>query len=145
MVRTLTASRRGRPGHPRTTIKGTRVTEILVCRQGELADGDVRIVAADGFDIGVIRHDGAWYAYRNHCPHQGGPACEGLRKAAVRELVGPGGVSLGHSYDEAEMHIVCPWHGYEFRLSDGVHARDERVRLKKYAVNEHDGMVYVIV
>jgi len=122
-----------------------RVPEILVCQVGELADGAVRIVKNNNQDIGVIRHDGAWYAYRNFCPHQGGPACEGVRMPAAVELLSEGGVTRGLHYDESEMHIVCPWHGYEFRLSDGVHARDEHVRLKKYEVVERDGSVYVLV
>ena len=119
--------------------------EILVCKTGELSDGDVRIVTVGKVDIGVIRHAGAWYAYRNFCPHQGGPACEGVRMPAVRELITADGVMLGQTYDETEMHIVCPWHGYEFRLADGVHAKDEHVRLKKYEVVERDNAVYVIV
>jgi nitrite reductase (NADH) small subunit len=117
--------------------------EILVCGADDLANGEVRIVRSGGLEIGVIRHDDSWYAYRNHCPHQGGPACEGLRMPCVRELIGPDGVYLGKDFDEGEMHIVCPWHGYEFRMSDGVHVRDGRIRLQKYAVTERDGGVYV--
>ena len=119
------------------------MADILVCKADELADGEVRMVRAGGVEIGVIRHAGAWYAYRNHCPHQGGPACEGVRMPAVRELIGEGGVYLGQDFDEGEMHIVCPWHGYEFRITDGVHARDERVKLQKYRVTERDDGIYV--
>jgi nitrite reductase (NADH) small subunit len=119
--------------------------EILVCKTGELGNGDVRIVRSLDLEIAVIRHEDAWYAFRNLCPHQGGPACEGLRMPLVIEEIGEGGVSLGQSYDEDEMHIVCPWHGYEFRMSDGVHPRDKRVRLQKFAVVERDENIYVAV
>ena len=53
------------------------MAEMLVCRDGEMAEGGVRIVRAGKFEIGVIRHEGKYYAYRNYCPHQGGPVGEG--------------------------------------------------------------------
>jgi nitrite reductase/ring-hydroxylating ferredoxin subunit len=40
----------------------------------------------------VIRHREKYYAYRNLCPHQGGPACEGLRMPQVVDQIGKGGV-----------------------------------------------------
>jgi nitrite reductase (NADH) small subunit len=121
------------------------MAETLVCRDGEIAEGGVRIVRAGKVEIGVIRHGGKYYAYRNHCPHQGGPACEGLRMPQVKELIGADGVYQGKTFDETDMHIVCPWHGYEFHLSDGVHVGDKRLRLQKFQVIERDGDVYVAV
>ena len=59
------------------------MTEVLVCKDGEMADGGVRLVKAGAVEIGVIRHKGQYYAYRNVCPHQGGPVCEGVRVLAV--------------------------------------------------------------
>ncbi len=117
--------------------------EVFVCQRGDLADGEVRIVRANDVEIGVIRHGGEWYAYRNLCPHQGGPACEGVRMFGVKEIIVEGGVSLGHTFDEDDMHIVCPWHGYEFHITDGVHARDSHVRLQKFPIFERGEDVYV--
>ena len=119
------------------------MADVLVCRKSEIADGQVRIVRRGDIEIGVIRHGDVWYAYRNLCPHQGGPACEGVRMPGVRELIGEGGVSLGQTFDEDDIHIVCPWHGYEFHLSDGYHIRDRRIRLQKFPVFERDEAVYV--
>jgi nitrite reductase/ring-hydroxylating ferredoxin subunit len=121
------------------------MSEILVCQPGDLADGEVRIVRAGETEIGVIRKGDEWFAYRNLCPHQGGPACEGVRMFGVMEKVAAGGVTLGHYFDEEDLHIVCPWHGYEFHLSDGKHVRDPRVRLQKFAVAERDDGVYVTI
>jgi nitrite reductase/ring-hydroxylating ferredoxin subunit len=121
------------------------MAEMLVCRDGEIAEGGVRIVQAGTVEIGVIRHGGKYYAYRNHCPHQGGPACEGLRMPQVKELIDASGVYHGKTFDHDDMHIVCPWHGYEFHLSDGVHVADKRVRLQKFNVIERNGEVYVAV
>ena len=117
--------------------------EILVCRKDDVADGQVRIVRADTVEIGVIRHDDKWYAYRNVCPHQGGPACEGVRMFGVQEIIGDGGVSLGQTFDKDDLHIVCPWHGYEFHLSNGRHVRDDRIGLQRFPVVERGEEIYV--
>ena len=117
--------------------------DVRVCRKGEVEDGQVRIVRADEMEIGVIRHKDDWYAYRNLCPHQGGPACEGVRMFGVREIIGDGGVTLGATYDESDMHIVCPWHGYEFHIRNGEHVRDSRIRLQRFPIFERDDDVFV--
>jgi len=118
---------------------------VKVCEQGELAPGATRIVQVNEVEIAVIRHDDAYYAYRNLCPHQGGPACEGVRMPLVLDLIDSEGSFLRQGYDESDMHIVCPWHGYEFHLTDGVHVADKRVKLQKFNVIERDGDVYVAV
>jgi len=118
---------------------------VFVCKREELKDGSTRIVNIGEVEIGIIRHEGRFYAYRNYCPHQGGPACEGVRMPQVVDEIGPGGMYLGQSYDESDFHIVCPWHGYEFHLSDGTHVCDKRLRLQKFQILEKDGEVYVQV
>ena len=51
--------------------------EVFVAKRSELQDGDRRLVVSGDLEIGVFRRNGALYAYRNLCAHQGGPACEG--------------------------------------------------------------------
>ena len=46
-------------------------------------------------------------------------------------------------YDEAESHIVCPWHGYEFSIKTGFHQGTSRVRLRKAELAIRDGEIYV--
>ena len=121
------------------------MAEIRVCKKGEIAEGGTRLVKSGPVEIGVIFHNGAYYAYRNLCPHQGGPACEGPKMPQVVEKIGEKGIFLGQDFDESDMHIVCPWHGYEFHLADGVNVSDPRLRLKKFKVVERDGGVYVAV
>ena len=121
------------------------MADVLVGKESEFSDGGVRLVKAGPVEIGVIRHKGKFYAYRNLCPHQGGPVCEGVKLPQVVDLIGDGGVYLGQSFDEDDLHIVCPWHGYEFHLSNGCHVADARVRLKKYEVVQRDGDIYVAV
>jgi nitrite reductase/ring-hydroxylating ferredoxin subunit len=103
------------------------------------------LIAVDGVEIGVIFHRGVYYAYRNRCPHQGGPACEGLKLPRVVEKIGAMGVHLGQDFDERDIHIVCPWHGWEFHLEDGCHVIDRHHRLKKYEVVKRGDEIYVSV
>jgi nitrite reductase/ring-hydroxylating ferredoxin subunit len=119
------------------------MAEVHVCAHNELADGSVRIVRIKELEVAVIRHSGAYYAYQNYCPHQGGPACEGVRMPRVVDELDSEGNVVGQGFDESDVHIVCPWHGYEFHLSTGVHVGDPRVRLRRFNVVERDGGVYV--
>lgn len=121
------------------------MAEVLVCKREEVPEGGVRVVEVGNLEIGVIRHDDAFYAYRNLCPHQGGPACEGVRMAGVFDELDAEGRYLGQRFDQDDMHIVCPWHGYEFHLKDGVNVCDARLRLRKFEVTERDGNVYLEV
>jgi nitrite reductase (NADH) small subunit len=125
--------------------KDKKMPEIRVCKENELAEGAVRIVRIKELEIAVIRHGGAYFAYHNYCPHQGGPACEGVRMPQVVDRISDDGEYLGQGYDENDIHIVCPWHGYEFHLKDGVNVSDRRLKLKKFPVRERDGAVYVAV
>ena len=119
--------------------------DFLVCKAGEIPDGGTRLASVNGVEIGVIFSKGQYYAYRNRCPHQGGPACEGLKMPRVLEKIGDKGVHLGQDFDESDMHIVCPWHGWEFHLKDGTHVIDGRQRLKKYDVVLRGDQIYVSV
>lgn len=119
------------------------MSEHFVCNAGELANGDVRIFMHEGLEIGVIHQGGGLYAYQNLCPHQGGPACEGLRLPQVVDVIAEGGIFLGQRFDEDDMHIVCPWHGYEYHLSTGEHVCNAELKLRKFRVTERDGGIYV--
>jgi nitrite reductase (NADH) small subunit len=121
------------------------MAEVLICHEGEVAEGSVRVVQAGAVEIGIFHRGGQYYAYQNHCPHQGGPACEGVQMPQVVDVIGDDGSYLGQTYDEGDIHIICPWHSYEFHLSDGTHVGDKRLRLRKYDVVRRNGEVYVVV
>ena len=117
--------------------------KILVGKTAEFRDGGKKIVANGKGDIGVYLHKGAWYAYQNHCPHQGGPACEGLTMAKVEAIIAADKTQQGLRFNHDEMHIVCPWHGWEFRVDDGVACGDNKWKLRKYDVEVRGEEVYV--
>ena len=101
------------------------------------------VVDIGGQTVGIFRVKGRLYAYENTCPHQGGPVCQGLIIPAVREVVNSEQVSTGYAFDENEMRIVCPWHGYEFSIESGSHPAKAEIRLKGVPVSEENGVVYV--
>jgi nitrite reductase/ring-hydroxylating ferredoxin subunit len=93
--------------------------------------------------IGIFRVEGRLYAYENTCPHQGGPVCQGLIIPAVREVLTQERTAAGYAFDESDMRIVCPWHGYEFSIATGTHPGCADVRLRSFPVYEENGVVYV--
>lgn len=117
--------------------------EVFVCAVDDLADGDVTIVKDGSLEIGVIRRAGRYFAYRNLCPHQGGPACEGVRLPQVEDVIDGAGLFRGQRFVDDDVHIVCPWHGYEYHLETGCHVVDPRLRLKKFDVVTREGGIYV--
>lgn len=119
------------------------MTETFLCRAGDLPEYGVKIVEIADIEIGVIRHEGTLHAYRNVCPHQGGPVCEGVRIAKVRALLDDERRFTRHDFDADDMHIVCPWHGWEFHLTTGEAAGDPSIRLHRYDITERDGELYV--
>jgi nitrite reductase/ring-hydroxylating ferredoxin subunit len=119
--------------------------EIFVAREADLADGDRRIVIDGDTEIGVFNVDGQFVAWRNECPHQGGPVCQGKLMKGCEERLDAQRRSLGIHYREGSMHLVCPWHGYEFDARTGRHAGYDGLGLASYPVKLRDGDVYVVV
>jgi nitrite reductase/ring-hydroxylating ferredoxin subunit len=117
--------------------------DILVGKAADFKEGDKKIIENGNSEIGVYHVHGNWYAYQNLCPHQGGPACEGLMMAKVEEIIAEDKTYKGMRFNHDEMHIVCPWHGWEFRVADGVACGDNKWKLRKYDVEVRGGEVYV--
>ncbi len=122
------------------------MTELYAGTVGEfIENNDRRIVTHGDVEIGVFRRDGEFFAYRNHCAHQGGPACEGVTMAKVEDIYGPHRTVLGQRFSETDIHIVCPWHGVEYDLRTGVCVPNPRKRLQKFDVITKGNEIYVIV
>lgn len=117
--------------------------DILVGKAADFKEGEKKIVPNGKSEIGVYLVHGNWYAYQNLCPHQGGPACEGLLMAKVEEVIAEDKTYQGMRFNHDEMHIVCPWHGWEFKIDDGVACADKKWKLRKYDVEVRGDEVYV--
>lgn len=119
--------------------------EHLICKPDELLSGEVRLITVADIEIGLFRQGEEYFAYQNVCPHQGGPACEGLRTPQIEDKFDANGLFVGQCLNDNDMHIVCPWHGYEFHLKTGEHVRDAKVRLRNFPVTVKEGGVYVTI
>lgn len=72
-----------------------------VAKVGDIPENEGRTVPIQGTVIGLFRSEGEYYAISDFCPHQG--------------------ASLSSGYVEAGL-VMCPWHAWKFRLSDGAWA-----------------------
>jgi len=113
-----------------------------VARVEEFSELSPHFVEANGTKIGVYVFKGRYFAYRNSCPHQGGPSVEGEITGNVEMEIMPNGRRRIHESGE-RMNLVCPWHGIEYDLESGLCRSDSRMRLKSYKVLVEDGVVMV--
>ncbi|MCY4318028.1 MAG: Rieske 2Fe-2S domain-containing protein [Alphaproteobacteria bacterium] len=102
-----------------------------------------KVVEVAGMEVGVFRLEDGFHAWRNDCPHQGGPVCQGRIYRRVLETLDTGRRSLGRRYDEERINIVCPWHGLEYDIRTGRHPGNEGLALESVAVQVQGGEVYV--
>jgi nitrite reductase/ring-hydroxylating ferredoxin subunit len=121
------------------------MAHVYVGKQSEFEDNGRKVIARGDVEIGVFRVGDDFYAYQNRCPHVGGPACQGRILARVVEVLNDDKTSRGQKWSDTDMHIVCPWHGWEFDLRTGQHPGNPQMRLKAYDVTVRDGEVYVVV
>ena len=93
---------------------------IALFPPGAIADQQARVVTAGGERIAIFRDGAMVAAVTNLCAHQQGPLGEG------RVIDGC---------------ITCPWHGYQYRLSDGCAPAPFTEKLATYPLRLRDGML----
>jgi 3-phenylpropionate/trans-cinnamate dioxygenase ferredoxin subunit len=97
--------------------------EVRVAAEGEIPDGEVRIVQAGSLFLGVYLIDGRYYCIEDRCSHDDGPLCEG---------------------DRFGFEVECPRHGARFDLRTGqVLSPPATEDVDAFAVVVRDGQVYV--
>jgi nitrite reductase/ring-hydroxylating ferredoxin subunit len=116
---------------------------VFVGQSDRVPEGGRLVVDIGDKTIGIFRVGGKLYAWENICSHQGGPVCQGKMIPRVTEVIEPGGESRGFAFDESSLHIVCPWHGYEYDIRTGVHPGRLSARLIPVVVEEGAGGIYV--
>ena len=108
-----------------------------------MPEGGRFVVDVGDKTIGIFRVGGKLYAWENICAHQGGPVCQGKIISGVTEVIEPSGESRGFAFDESGLHIVCPWHGFEYDIKTGVHPGRPSAKLIPVVVEEGAGGIYV--
>jgi nitrite reductase/ring-hydroxylating ferredoxin subunit/uncharacterized membrane protein len=88
-----------------------------------LAEGTMKRVKSNDTDLLLVRQHGQVCALVHACAHLGGPLSEGELK---------------------DGSVVCPWHGSEFRLTDGAVVNGPSTHPQPcFAVRERDGQIEV--
>jgi 3-phenylpropionate/trans-cinnamate dioxygenase ferredoxin component len=102
----------------------TSVTSISVCPTAELAEGEMRLVEADGRKIGVFRcAGGELYAIEDRCSHDDGPLAEG-------------------EFDRDACTVECPRHGSLFDIRSGrPRTLPAYQPVETFEVREEDGEI----
>ncbi|HEX9014140.1 MAG TPA: Rieske 2Fe-2S domain-containing protein, partial [Anaerolineaceae bacterium] len=98
--------------------------EVFVAGEGDIPEGERKLIEAEGISIGIFHHKGKWVALRNHCLHRGGPVATGILSGDV---------------------LTCPWHGYQYDVNTGNMLVDQALKLDTYPVDVRDGKVYINV
>ena len=109
-----------------------QLTEVRVASAADVAEGDgVLARLDDGLEIGVFRVDGAVVAYENRCRHQGGPVCTGEIMGRYEQVLSLEKTVIREEFNTSDLHLVCPWHGWEYELETGVNAANPAYALRK--------------
>jgi len=124
---------------PATTQK------VFVGAREKVPEGGRLVVDVGETTIGIFRTGGRLYAYLNTCAHQGGPVCQGKIIPRVDEVIDERRETHGFKFDEEDVHIVCPWHGFEYSIKTGVHPGRPSARLISVPVEEGSDGIYVTV
>lgn len=84
--------------------------------------GTAREFVAGGRIVALFRVGDDFYALDGLCPHQGGPLGQGTLDGTV---------------------VTCPWHGFQFDVRTGRHARNPDFGHVSLPTRIEDGQVWV--
>ena len=118
------------------------MTRHFVCRLDEVAPGVIKPVTAGRGTILLTRLPaGEIKAVGGRCPHQGA----NLQYGCLTGYVTSDCPNDLHSERPGQI-LRCPWHGFEFDLSDGRSVADHgKLRLRQFSVEVEDENVFVVI
>lgn len=93
-----------------------------LCPAAEIKEGEPRAFTVNGTHLAVFRHNGAFHAVDNRCPHMGYPFSKGTVKDGI---------------------LICHWHHWQFDLKTGgcfVGGGDD---VRTFSVEVRDGDLFV--
>lgn len=95
---------------------------IPIAKKSECADGECIECVAQGQIVALFNVNGEFFALDGICPHQGGPLGKGQLKSCT---------------------VTCPWHGWQFDVTDGKNVLTERVVQPQFSVKLEGDVVLV--
>ena len=87
---------------------------VRVADVSDVPPGSSKEVLADDQVVALFNVDGKFYALDGVCPHAGGPLGEGTLRGTV---------------------VTCPWHGWQFDVTNGQHCLNARLTHTCYPVS----------
>jgi nitrite reductase/ring-hydroxylating ferredoxin subunit len=119
-------------------------SEIHVGHISDLADGQRLMVRLEGRDVFIFEREGRLHAFENLCLHMGGPVGEGILIGKVEAILDENQAHVRDRFSPTEIHIVCPWHGWEYDIETGECAANRRLKLRRYEAVQRGEEIYVI-
>ena len=119
--------------------------EHVVARADEIDVGERLIVLLEGREIGIFNVDGELYAFPNWCPHMGAPLCEGPLEGTIGASFDRETLETETSWERKGEMLTCPWHGFEFDVTDGTCRSDKKFNLRGFPVRTENGEIIVTV
>ena len=111
---------------------------VKVCEINDVTSESFLICEINGVSAGIIRYEGQLKSYLNVCPHAGAPVCKGFIEDTLISK------ERYKSVIESENSIlICPWHGFEFRIEDGSAMIKESKNLVSISVREDESSIFL--
>lgn len=111
-----------------------------VGKKADIQKMKMKIFKIEGIEFGLYNVRGNWYAWSNFCPHQGASICKGpVCGTRLPSLV------YEYKYGMEDQILRCPWHGWEFDLTNGQLLVDSTTKLRGYPVEIEDEDLFVIL
>lgn len=101
---------------PPSADSGVASRFVAVAKVGTIPEGQGCSFVVSGRQIAIFCRGGEYFATSDFCPHMGAPIADG--------------------YVDVDGGVVCPWHAWKFRLSDGCWLDNpkSKTRLECFAV-----------
>ncbi len=99
-----------------------------LCNLSDLIPGEGKYIEIGGSTLAVFLHDDEIHVIDNYCPHAGGNLAGGY---------------IDCSNPTLPACVVCPWHGWAFRLDNGNLIDSPAVKVAKYETRIVDGVIEV--
>ena len=96
---------------------------LPLCQASDVPPGTGKECVADDRIIAVYNIEGRYHAIDGICPHAGGPLANGCVTGTV---------------------VTCPWHGWQFDVTNGRHQLTPRIQQKTFDVVEENGTLYLV-
>ncbi len=95
---------------------------VFAARLEEIPESRLAGVNVLGYELVLVREGETVHALDGWCPHRNGPLSQG---------------------NYCDGNIICPWHAWEFRVSDGTLDFNPAIALRKYPVQMREEEVWV--